>query len=63
MPDGGGFFGSLRTSGPPRVWGCWVRGAGWECGGHLGVLALPLVAGQPMHCFLCLLGRLRFGEH
>ena len=46
----------------PRVWGLWVKGVGWECGGHLGVSALPLVAGQTMHCFLCLLGRLRFGD-
>lgn len=28
-----------------------------EGGDHLGVSALPLVAGQTMHCFLCLLGR------
>lgn len=30
--------------------------------GHSGVLALPLVAGQTMHGFLCLWGRLSFGE-
>lgn len=55
----------LCQSGNPRSpqdWGELGSGSGLGVRGPWNVLALPLVAGQTMHYFLCLLGRLGFGE-
>lgn len=53
----GDAFGSLGTPRYPQDWGQRLG-----AGGHLDFSALPLVAGQTMHCFLCLWGDLDLGN-